>query len=122
MDIRKYTCALASVAPLSGAASHRRKGRVFDSWAGHILRLWIRSWSRRQPIDVSLSHKCFFLPLSVPLSKSYEKKMSSGEDKKKKTHVSDHLCKGQKRYTRNCRDLLPTGSKVSGKRVRREDE
>ena len=66
------------------------KCRGFDPQSGHVPRLQVQSpvWAhmnpgsgayRRQPVDVSLLHRCFFsLPSS--LSKSKGKKMSLGED------------------------------------------
>ena len=49
------------------------KGRGFSSWSGHITRLQVQSpvgtRTRRQPVDISLSHQCFSLSLSKAMKK-----------------------------------------------------
>ena len=85
-----HTQALAGVAQLVGASSHRLKGRRFDSWSGHTPRLqvWSQVGARAewQLINVSLAHQCFSPPLSPCLSFSLKlASMSLGEDKKMHT-------------------------------------
>ena len=69
---REREAALAGVAQLVGALSYTQKGWGFDFPSGHMPGLQVRShgggtW-RRQLIDVSLSHRCFYLCLTLPLS------------------------------------------------------
>ena len=97
--VRKYKRLKDSpgqVAELVGASSHASKGCRFDSWSGHIPRLWVQSpvgAHRAQPVDISLSHWCFslspsltFFLLSQYLSLHLSLKsinISMGEDLKK---------------------------------------
>ena len=76
------------MAQLVGVSSPRLRGWGFSSssgtypgWGFHPWSL-VREHARRQPINISLSHQCFSLSLSLPLSVKWQwKKMSSGEDK-----------------------------------------
>ena len=79
--------ALASVAQLVGASSHRLKVRGFNSQSAHTPRVWVGSLvrvrTRKQSMDVSLSVSVSLpLPLPLSLSKNNEK-MSLGEKKRK---------------------------------------
>ena len=80
----KRKTAVPSEAHLVGALSHGTKGHGFDSWSGHMPRLWVSS-----PVGAHtrgnglmfLSHIDVFLPPSLTLSLSLESKsMFSGED------------------------------------------
>ena len=51
------------------------KGLWFDSWSGHMPGSWARypvEGHKRQPIDVSLEHRCSF-PFSLPSPLSLKK-------------------------------------------------
>ena len=83
--------ALGSVAQLVEASSRSQKGCRFNSWSGHIIGARIiPSLGACNPLSRHLQKAtcwCFsfalmFLSLPSSLSKSNEKKMSSGEDKK----------------------------------------
>ena len=81
--------ALASVAQLVGASSHTQKGHGFDSWSGHMPRLWVQSsigaCTAGNP-SMFLSHtgnSSLSLP-PLPLSLKSMVEISSGKDKKKK--------------------------------------
>ena len=80
----EYIFALAGVAQLVGALSPRLQGCGFDTWAGHMPRLWVpylvEVHTRRQPIHASILHQ-YLSPSS--LSKTAMKKPSLGENKKK---------------------------------------
>ena len=75
----------STVVQLVGALSQGPKGHEFNSWSGHVPRLWVwsqlRAHRRKQLIDISLSHWCFFPSPTPSLSQRNEKKMSSGEEK-----------------------------------------
>ena len=69
--LKKKCFGLGWVAHSVGASSHTPKGSGFNSWSGTYLSCRFYSGQReygRQLTDVSLSHGCFFLSLSVPLS------------------------------------------------------
>ena len=69
---------MASVAQLVGASSHKSKGHGFDSWSGHMPKLWVWSPVRACTRGNTSVFSPSFLP-SLPLSlKSIS--MSSGED------------------------------------------
>ena len=62
--------ALARIIQLVGASFHTPKGWGFDSWSGHITRLWVQSpvgvhMGGKQSMPLSLSPP---LPLPIPLS------------------------------------------------------
>ena len=64
----------SQVAQLVGVLSHRPKVLKFDSWSGHIPKLWVQSipgWStyERQPINVCLSLPLPTLPFSLKATK-----------------------------------------------------
>ena len=63
-----------------GALSHTPKGCQFNSRSGCLPR-FSQGAHRRQPIDVSLSHRCFSLSFSFLLSLT-SIEISSSEDKK----------------------------------------
>ena len=76
----KIICVMASGGSVGWNIAHRPKRYRFNSRSGHIPRLcvWfpVRAHTRRQPINVSVSHRCCtlspslspFLPPSLPLS------------------------------------------------------
>ena len=67
------------------ARSRKVKGHWFDAQSGHMpgLRVGSLAWARMEgsPIDVSLSHQCFFpclspfLPPSLKINKIFKKQM-----------------------------------------------
>ena len=63
-----------------GASSRNRRGYGFDSWSGHISRLWVHPQSGRvlrQSMDASLA-------LTFLSSLKKQMKISLGEDKKER--------------------------------------
>ena len=89
-----------------GTSSHKLKVPGFDSWSGHMpgLQVQFPGACKRQPIDVSLSHECFFLSLFPSPSLSLKSiNMSSGEDKEKKKVIQ--------RDIGNCAKMMMIASK-----------
>ena len=89
--------ALASVAQLVEASSHRPKGQEFNSQSGHVPGWWIQSQAGactrgsrmvflshiNVSLPLSLSHQCFSPSLSPSLPLTLKSiSMSSGEDLK----------------------------------------
>ena len=59
---KELQCALAHVAQLIGASSHKQKGHGFNSQSEHMPRLWVQSLSL-----------CLSLPFSAPLASGINK-------------------------------------------------
>ena len=79
--LKVETIALASVAQLVRASSHKSKGDGFNPWSGHMPRLWVQSWSGR--MQKALSTLRPFLSLSLCLSLSLTPPSSLSGIKKK---------------------------------------
>ena len=74
-SLQKPGQTLADVAQLVGALPHKLQGGRFDSWSGHMPRLWV--WSRvlgavKDNRSMFLSHEDVSLPLFLPLFPSLE--------------------------------------------------
>ena len=85
-NIKNYKVSHGQVAQLVGALSHTPKWCGFNPWSGHTHMLCVglipgRCVYKRKPINVSFSHQCFslFLSLSSSLSK-VNKNISLGKD------------------------------------------
>ena len=80
---KKLTLALAGVAWLVGASSHKPKSHGFDSQSGHMLGCRFGPWSW---VHIRGNRSMFLsLPLSLPCPLSKINKHVLGEDKKKVT-------------------------------------